>query len=90
MCLACLRIHLEARGRNVRLSDEIGRWVARVMSALAGSGSHRMEQQGDVCDSHCKKPHCGSCVEHGGHAWNEEGYLGTVAVVSVRKDGVWG
>lgn len=81
VCLACSRNHLEANGRNVRLRNEIGRWVVHVMSALTDGGSHWMEQQGDVSNLHPKKPHCGYSVEHGGHAWNEEAYLGAIAVV---------
>lgn len=49
-----------------------GGWVVRIMSALTGRGrgSRWMEQQSDIPDLYCMKPHYGYCVETVRYAHN--------------------
>ena len=64
--------------------DEIGGGGGGCMSCrLHGWGEVKppVEQQSDESDLRCERPHCGYCVEHGGHAWNQEGYFGIIAVI---------
>lgn len=43
--------------------------------------SDDFEQESDVSDLHYKKHSYSYCVENEGHAWNQEGQVGAIAVV---------